>query len=136
MSQRFISSLALALAGAVGVVSSQVFSAGVTGWVIFGISLGTLALLPVIQPRERTSVQDVSVTMGLDAATALLALWSAVASVVYTGATLTWLSFAESAGFVLLGVAGLVVHEVWTEHVLRAPVATDGERAQELQAAA
>jgi len=45
VSQRFISNLALAIAGTVVVVSSQAFSSNVTGWVTFGVSLGALALL-------------------------------------------------------------------------------------------
>jgi hypothetical protein len=77
MSQRFISNVALAIAGAVVVVSSQAFSASVTGWLMFGISLGVLAVLAVVQrDRARGGIQRL-----LDAAIGVLALWSAVASV-------------------------------------------------------
>ena len=87
MSPRFISNIALGLAGAIVVVASQTFSSGVTGWVTFGVSLGALALLALVQlDRRRGRMQRL-----LDAATGGLALWSAVASVVYTGTTLTWL---------------------------------------------
>src|SRR2546421_10923709 len=100
MSQRFISNVVLALAGAVVVVGSQAFSSNVTGWLTFGVSLGALALLAVVQrDRMRGRVQRM-----LDAATGALALWSAVASVVYSGTTLTRLSFAEAIGFVGLAV--------------------------------
>jgi hypothetical protein len=81
MSQRFISNVALGIAGAVVVVSSQAFSSSLTGWLTFGVSLGALALLAVVQrDRARGRIQS-----ALDAATGALALWSAVASVVYTG---------------------------------------------------
>jgi hypothetical protein len=137
MSQRFISSVALAIAGAVVVVASQAFSSSLTGWLTFGVSLGALALLAVVQrDRARGRLQRM-----LDVATGALALWSAVASVVYTGTTLTWLSFGEAIGFVALGVAGLVAHELSTERIVHAfdaiPAdARDGRRSEDLQAAA
>jgi peptidoglycan/LPS O-acetylase OafA/YrhL len=137
MSQRFISNVALAVAGAVVVVASQAFSADVTGWLMFGISLGALALLAVVQrDRARGGIQRL-----LDLLVGVLALWSAVASVVYNGTTLTWMSFAEGLGFVALGVIGLVVHEVHTERVVHSleAVPNDGrdrDRAEDLPAAA
>jgi type IV secretory pathway VirB2 component (pilin) len=137
MSQRFISNVALAIAGAVVVVASQAFSASLTGWLTFGVSLGALALLAVVQrDRARGRLQRM-----LDIATGALALWSAVASVVYTGTTLTWLSFGEAIGFVVLAVVGLVAHELSTERIVHAfeaiPAdARDGRRSEELQAAA
>ena len=137
MSQRFISNVALAIAGAVVVVASQAFSSSLTGWLTFGVSLGALALLAVVQrDRARGRLQRM-----LDVATGALALWSAVASVVYTGTTLTWLSFGEAIGFVALGVAGLVAHELSTERIVHAfeaiPAdAHDGRRSEEFQAAA
>ena len=76
MSQRFITNVALAIAGAVVVVSSQTLSSSLTGWVTFGVSLGALALLAVVQrDRARGRIQS-----GLDAGTGVLALWSAVAT--------------------------------------------------------
>lgn len=137
MSQRFISNIALAIAGAVVVVSSQAFSASVTGWLMFGISLGVLALLAVAQrDRARGGIQRL-----LDVGIGVLALWSAVASVVYSGMTLTWMSFAEGLGFVALGVVGLIAHEMQTERVVHSletvPTdARDRDRAEDLPAAA
>jgi hypothetical protein len=102
MSPRFISNVALGLAGAVVVAASQAFSPSITGWLMFGVSLGVLALLALVQlDRARGSVQRL-----LDAATGVLAVWSAVASVVYTGTMLTWLSFGEASGFVGLALVG------------------------------
>ena len=137
MGPRFISNIALGLAGAIVVVASQTFSSTVTGWVTFGVSLGALALLALVQlDRRRGRMQRL-----LDAATGGLALWSAVASVVYTGTTLTWLSFGEGLGFVGLALIGLVAHELKTERVVHAfesipAEAHNGDRAEELQAAA
>jgi type IV secretory pathway VirB2 component (pilin) len=71
----------------------------------------------------------------LDAVTGALAIWSAVASVVFSGTTLTWLSFAEGVGFVGLAVLGLVAHELKTERVVHSIEAMrvetrDGRRAE------
>jgi K+ transporter len=114
MSSRFISNVVLGLAGVIVVVASQAFASGVTGWVAFGVSLGALALLPLVQlDRARGRAQGV-----LDLLTAALALWSAVASVVFVGSTVMWLSFGEAVAFTGLAVAGLVVHELKTERVV------------------
>ena len=137
MSPRFISNVVLAVAGAIVVVASQTFTHSVTGWLTFGVSLGALALLAFVQvDRGRGAIQRL-----LDAGTGALALWSAVASVVFTGTTLTRLSLAEGIGFVALAMVGLVAHEVRTERVVHAfeaiPAdARDGRRAEEFQAAA
>jgi heme exporter protein D len=133
ISQRFISNLALAIAGAVVVVSSQTFTASLAGWVTFGVSLGALALLAVVQLESaRGLIQHL-----LDAGIGALALWSAVASVVYNGTTLTWMAFAEGIAFVALALAGLVVHEIETERAVVALETVPGrDRADELQAAA
>jgi hypothetical protein len=102
------------VAGAVVVVGSQAFTPSVTGWLTLGVSLGVLCLLVVVQnDRARGRIQHV-----LDAGAGALAVWAAVASVVYTGTTLTWLSLAEGIGFVALGIAGLIAHELRTERVV------------------
>jgi hypothetical protein len=116
VSQRFISNLALAVAGTVVVVSSQAFSSNVTGWLTFGVSLGALALLAVV---ERNRIGD-RPQMVLDAGIGLLAIWSAIASVIYNGRTLTWLSLAEGLGYVAFALAGLALHEVEDERAVHA----------------
>jgi hypothetical protein len=133
MSQRFISNLALGIAGAVVVVSSQAFMPATTGWVAFGVSLGALALLAVMQRDRSRGGQRL-----LDAEIALLAVWTAVASVVYAGATLKWLSLGEGIVFAALAVAGLTIHELRTERVVHAlqAVPVDSAEEEELQAAA
>lgn len=136
MSQRFISNLALAVAGTVVVVSSQAFSSNVTGWLTFGVSLGALALLAVVE-RERIGDR---VQQLLDAGIGLLAIWSAVASVIYSGRNLTWVSLAEGLGYVAVAVAGLALHEVEDERAVHALGDIHTERraqtSQEMSAAA
>jgi hypothetical protein len=137
MSTRFISNLALGLVGAAVVVASQTFRPTVIGWSMFGVSLGVLALLAVAElDRTRGLVQR-----ALDASSGVLALWSAVASVVFTGTTVMWLSFGEALAFVGLAVIGLIAHELTTERVVHAFEAIPAEvrstrRSEELPTAA
>jgi hypothetical protein len=137
MSERFITNVAIGIAGAVVVVASQAFSVSRTGWLTFGVSLGALALLAIAQrDRSRGRIQGM-----LDVATGALALWSAVASVVYSGTTLKWLSFSEGVALVGLAIVGLVAHELMTERIVHQFEAVpadvrDGRRSEEIQAAA
>ena len=55
---------------------------------------------------------------GLDAAVAVLAAWTIVESLVFDGATLTWITFGTAAAMLVLAVAGLVAHELTTERVV------------------
>ena len=136
VSERFITNVVLAIAGAVVVVASQAFTSSVTGWLTFGVGLGALALLAVV----RREGMGEPVSSLLDAGIGLLAIWSVIASVVYDGRLLTWLSFGEGAALVALAVAGLVVHEVRTERAVHALEAVPADRRadqpEELQAAA
>jgi hypothetical protein len=49
-------------------------------------------------------------------------VWAIVASLVFTGATVRWLSFAEGLGFVLLAVGGLTLNQVRYGRVARTPL--------------
>jgi uncharacterized membrane protein YccC len=116
MSPRFTSNLILASAGATVVVASQAFSATTTGWITFAVALGALAGLGVAQlDAARGTFQRV-----LDVGAGVLSAWTVVASVVFNGSTLTWLSFAEAIGFVAVAIVGLAAHELSQERVVRA----------------
>ena len=132
---RFVGNITLGLAGAFMVAASLGFSASTTGWLMFGVALGIVALLGVAQLDVHRGLAQ----RALDGVTGTLALWSAVASVVFAGATVTWLSFAEAAGFVSLAVAGLAAHELQRRRALPTPQAVPvetGRPAEELRAVA
>ena len=132
MSLRFMSNLLVALAGGFVVVCSEAFSAGVTGWIALGTAIGILAGLTVAQlDRTRSLVQRC-----LDAVVVGLGIWTIIASVVFAGATLTWLSFAEGLGFVGLAVAGLMLHELSTERIVHTLAPVEGARRRDQYAEA
>jgi hypothetical protein len=111
MSPRFITNLIVLLAGGAVVVSSRWFGPGTTGWIAFGVAVGILGLTAAAQrDRMRGTVQG-----ALDGVVFALAGWSAVASAVFHGSTLTWLSFGDALAFAVLATAGLIAHELSTE---------------------
>ena len=111
MSPRFITNLVVLLAGGFVVVSSQTFGAQTTRWIAFGVALGTLGVIALAQrSRARGMIQS-----ALDAMIGLLAVWSAVASMVFNGSTLVWLSFADGLGLATLAIGGVFAHELSTE---------------------
>lgn len=122
MSPRFITNVALALVGAIIIIVSQALGAVATGWVAFGIALGILAMLGASQVDRGRGLPQRS----LDGVTGVLAIWTVIASAVFTGGTLTWLSFAEGIAFVGLAVVALVVHELSTERTVHSLVIENG----------
>lgn len=113
MHARFAQSSALVLAGAFLVVASQVFVPATTAWIAFAIGVGSLlaAAAPfALGTRSRT--------LALDGLLAVLAGWTVVASLIFAGTTVQWLSFAEGAAFVAVAVAGLTAdHLLLTREV-------------------
>jgi asparagine N-glycosylation enzyme membrane subunit Stt3 len=136
MTARFVGNIALGLAGAFMVAASLGFSSNVTGWLMFGVALGIVALAGAAQLDSRRGLAQ----RVLDGVAATLALWSVVASVVFAGAVLTWLSFAEAAGLVGLAVAGLAAEELQRHEALRTAQGSQVEAgraaAEELRAVA
>jgi hypothetical protein len=113
MNTRFATSLTLAAAGAVVVVSSQTFATGTTAWIAFGIGIASLALAGASAPFGRHLAEH-----AIDGLTYLLAAWTIVASLVFSGSTVLWLSFAEGAALFGLALASHVLNEVRvTAHV-------------------
>lgn len=99
---RVVSNVVLGFVAAFLVIASLVFTASVAGWLMFGVALAVLTLVGLAQLDRRARLAEHLV----DAFTGTLAVWAAVASVVFAGATVTWLSFAEATGFVVLALAG------------------------------
>lgn len=126
MRLRFVTNMLMALVAGFVVVASQTFTAGVTAWITFGIGLGILAMLGIVQlDRSRGLLQR-----GLDAVAGALAVWTVIASAVFTGATVTWLSFGEALGFVGLALAGLVAHELTSERVVHTLAVEEAARSE------
>lgn len=110
MSMRYLSNAAIALFGGFVVVASQAFAPAVTAWLAFAIAIAVLVVAGVSQlQRGRGVVQRI-----LDGVMGLLAVGAIIASLVFVGPTVMWLSLAGGLGFVLLAFTGLTLHEIWT----------------------
>jgi hypothetical protein len=121
MSLRFVTNAFLMLAGGLIVVFSQALTATTTGWVAFGLAIAIVVGLLAVQAETARPV----VQRALDGVVGVLGIWTIIASVVFDGWTLTWLSFAEGLGFAALGLVGLVVHELSTERVVHSLAITE-----------
>ena len=111
MSSRFITNTIALVLGAIVVVSSQTFTTGTVEWIAFGISLGVLGMTALAQlSRTRGGTQR-----AIDAVVGSLAGWSAVASMVFHGSALTWLSFGDAIALVGLAIVGLAANELSNE---------------------
>jgi hypothetical protein len=127
MSSRFITNL-LVLVGAGFVAgASQAFSSSTTRWIAFAVALGVLGMTAAAQVDYGRGYAQ----RALDAMIGALAVWSAIASMVFDGSTLTWLSLGDALGLAILAIGGLAAHELSTERVVHSLAAGEstGERA-------
>jgi hypothetical protein len=117
MSSRFLTNAVVALAAGFVVVATQAFATPVVAWLAFALGVAVLGIALVSQlDRSRPVIQRM-----LDGVGAVLAIWTIVASLVFVGSTVLWLSFAEALGFVGLAFAGLTLREIqaWrAEHAI------------------
>ena len=120
MSTRFVTNAILAVAAGFLVVASQAFSASTTGWIAFGIAIGILAVASLAQADASRGV----VQRTLDGIVAIVSAWTIVASVVFHGATVSWLSTGEALALVALALAGLTYNEVREQKAVRAAAGT------------
>lgn len=115
LSPRYALDVVTMLGGGFLALSALTFSSGVAGWLGFGVSTGiaVLALAGALLTRR------MSARIG-HGATAVVAIWSLIAALVFSGTALTWLVFADALGLLVVALADLTVHEVTTERVVHA----------------
>jgi hypothetical protein len=115
VSHRFISNMLLALAGGLVLVVTQAFAPPVVAWIAFGVTgVGVLVLMvaTALAPG-RGNVQRT-----LDAVAGVLAAWTIVETLVFSGMLMVWLTFGAAAAIVAVAAVGLIVHELTTERVV------------------
>jgi hypothetical protein len=120
MSTRFVTNAIFAVAAGFLVVASQAFSSSATGWIAFGIAIGILAVACLAQADASRGV----VQRSLDGVVAIVSAWTIIASVVFHGATVRWLSAGEALALVALALAGLTYNEVREQKAIRAAAGT------------
>ena len=120
MSTSFVTNTIFAVTAGFLVVASQAFASPTTAWIAFGIAIGILAVACLAQ----TDASRGRLQRTLDGVIALVSAWTIVASVVFHGATVKWLSTAEALALVALGLAGLTYNELREQKAVHAAAET------------
>ena len=113
LSSRFLLDSLFVVAGAFLAVAAMAWSAGVAGWTAFGVSVGVTVLAAASAALAKKGSRRLG--HGL---LGLVALWSVVASVAFSGTALTWLVFADAVALGVLALADLAAHEATTERIV------------------
>lgn len=114
MSTRYLTNITLALLFGFLVVASQAFAPATMTWLMLGTGAAALAIVvPAMAIRRRGYLQ-----LGLDGLIGIVAIWTIVAGLVFSGLAVTWLGFASAVGIIALAVIGLTAHELSTERVV------------------
>ena len=133
LSSRFILDNLFLLAAAFLVAGAMTWSAGVAGWIAFGLSAGITVIAGISAVLTDNSARKLG-----HALVALVALWSLVAALAFSGTLLTWLVFADALAVAAIALADLTAHEATTEKVVHQLVvhdATTGQRTEQRAAA-
>jgi hypothetical protein len=113
LSSRFLLDGLFVVAGAFLTVASMTWAASTAGWTAFGVSAGVTVLAVASAAAARKGSQRLG--HGL---LGLVALWSLVAAVAFSGPALAWLVFADAIAVGVLALADLAVHEATTERIV------------------
>ena len=123
MSTSFLTNAIIAVATGFVVVASRAFAPSTTAWIAFGIAIGILAVSSLAQADASRGL----VQRALDGVIAVVSAWTIVASVVFHGATVKWLSTGEALALVALALAGLTYNELREQRAVRVAAASMGE---------
>ena len=113
LSSRFLLDSLFVVAGAFLTVASMAWAAGPAGWTAFGVSVGVLVLAAASAALAKKTSQRLG--HGL---LSLVALWSLVAALAFSGTALTWLVFADAIAVGVVALADLAAHEATTERIV------------------
>ena len=131
LSSRFILDNLFLLAAAFLVVAAMTWGAATAGWTAFGVSAGITVIAAASAVLTGRSARKLG-----HGIVALVALWSLVAALAFSGTLLTWLVFADAIAVGVLALADLIAHEATTEKVVHQLVVHDGAVPAEQRTAA
>ena len=130
LSPRFALDTLFVVGGAIVAVVAMAVTAPVAGWTGFGVFTGLAVIALASTLLGRGGVRKV-----IHGIFTVVAAWSLIASLVYSGSALTWLVFAGGVALVVIALADLTAHEATTENVVHrlevtsAPAPAAGGRA-------
>ena len=130
LSSRFVLDNLFVIAAAFLAVATFTWSIGVAHWVAFAVSVGVLVLAGLSAVFVPTRARKLG-----HGVIGLVAVWSIIAALVFSGTALTWLVFADAIALGVLALADLTAHEATTENVVHQLEVLDGTTAEERLAA-
>jgi asparagine N-glycosylation enzyme membrane subunit Stt3 len=113
LSSRFLLDSLYIVAGAFLTVAAVAWSAGRAGWTAFGVSAG----IALIAAASAALANKTSHRFG-HGLVALVAVWSLIAALIFSGSMLTWFVFGDAIALGVLALADLAAHEASTERVV------------------
>jgi hypothetical protein len=113
LSSRFLLDSLFVVAGAFLTVASMAWAAGTAGWTAFGVSAG----ITVLAAASAVLAKKTSRRLG-HGLIGLVALWSLIAALAFSGTALTWLVFADAIALGVLALVDLAAHEATTERIV------------------
>jgi hypothetical protein len=113
ISSRFLLDSLFVVAAAFVTVTSMAWAAGTAGWTAFGVSTG----ITVLAAASAVVAKNRSRRLG-HGLLGLVALWSLIAALAFSGTVLTWLVFADAIAVGVLALADLAAHEATTERIV------------------
>jgi hypothetical protein len=123
LSSRFILDSLFVVAAAFLTVAAMAWSSGTAGWTAFGVSAGVTVLAAASAVLAKKTSRRIG--HGL---LGVVALWSLVAALAFSGTALTWLVFADAIALGVLALADLAVHEATTERIVHSLEVSDPAR--------
>jgi asparagine N-glycosylation enzyme membrane subunit Stt3 len=113
LSSRFLLDSLYVVAGAFLTVAALAWSSGRAGWTAFGVSAG----IAVIAAASAALAKKPAYRFG-HGLIALVAAWSLIAALIFSGSLLTWFVFGDAVALGVLALADLASHESGTERVV------------------
>ncbi len=123
ISSRFLLDGLFVVAGAFVTVASMAWASGTAGWTAFGVSAGVTLLAAASAAVSKSTSRKLG-----HGAIALVALWSLIAALAFSGTALIWLVFADAIAVGVLALADLAAHEATTERIVHSLEVRDPER--------
>ncbi|HEX5293882.1 MAG TPA: hypothetical protein VFX25_33830 [Streptosporangiaceae bacterium] len=119
LSPRFALDTMFVIGGAFLAVVALPFTAVVAGWTGFGVFTGLAAIALASTLFGHGAVRKAS-----HGGLGLVAVWSLIATLLFTGPALTWLVLAGGVALAVIALTDLAAHEVTTEKVVHQLVVT------------
>jgi len=124
LSPRFAIDQLFIIGGAFLAVSAMAFSSSVVGWTGFGVFTALTVIAAASAVFGRGLARRASHSL-----LGLVALWSLIAALLFSGTALIWLVFAGAVALGVIALGDLTAHEVTTENVVHQLVVTDAAAA-------